>query len=176
MRVEAGAAAVVMVAATLIGVVPSTAQEDDEPIEQVEVSPTSGPPGTVIAISGENCISTATGSPAAIVDIELVGDSAEAFVSVAHFDVHEGAWSAQLTVPAQADPDDVFTLTAACKALGPEDDHIPVFDYQPVEFDVTAAPTPSPSTTPPTTTPPTAAPTPTAPPAEPIVARPTFTG
>jgi hypothetical protein len=162
MRVEAGVAAVVMAAATLIGVGPSAAQEGDEPIEGLDVSPTSGPPGTVIAIHGENCISTVVGSPAAIVDIELVGDTSDAFVAVNHFDIHQGSWSARLTVPAQADPDDAFVLTATCNGLGPEDNHILVFTYQPVDFDVTA-PTP---TAPPTT----------APPAAPIVAEPSFTG
>jgi hypothetical protein len=177
MRFEAGAAALfVAAAATFIGVGPTSAQEGDppkeppEPTEPLEVSPTSGPPGTVISIQGVNCISTATGSPAAIVNIELVGESGQASTSVAHFDVDDdtGAWSTQLAVPAGADPDDTFVLTAVCAALGPEDNHIFVFEYLPVDFDVTAPPAP---TTPPPT--PTAPP---APPAQPIPGDPTFTG
>jgi hypothetical protein len=173
MRGEAGVAAVVMAAATLIGVGPTAAQEGDEPIERLDVSPTSGPPGTVITVHGENCISTIPGSPMEIVDIVLLGDSAEAFVAVTHFDIHDGAWTGRLTVPAQADPDDAFVLTVTCNGLGPEDNHIVDFTYEPVDFDVTAPATTVP-TTPPTTAP-TPAPAP-APPAAPIVAQPSFTG
>ena len=168
MRVEAGVAAVLVAAAALVGVGPSAAQEGDEPVERLDVSPTSGPPGTVLAIHGENCISPSP-SPTPIVDIELVGESAQASLSVSHFDIHEGAWSARLTVPAQADPDDVFVLTATCNGLGPEDGHVLVFAYQPVDIDVTA-----PAPTPPSTSPP--APPAPAPPAAPIVAEPSFTG
>jgi hypothetical protein len=102
-------------------------------------------------------------------DIELVGETAQASISVDHFDIHDGAWSAQLTVPAQADPDDTFVLTATCNSLGAEDGHDLVFEHQPVDFAVTAPTT----TTRPAPDTPTPAP---ALPAAPVVAEPTFTG
>jgi hypothetical protein len=169
MRLGAGVAAVVMAAvATLLSVGPSSAQEGDGPAEPLDVSPPSGPPGTVITVRGEGCAADLE----QIVDIELVGDSAQASASVSHFDIHDGAWSARLTVPAQADPDDAFLVTADCASLGPEDDHVLVFEYEPAPFDVTTPPPTTPPA-PPTTTPPAPAP---APPAAPVPAEPTFTG
>jgi hypothetical protein len=51
MRLEAGAVAVALAAATtLMYATPTAAQQDDERNETLEVSPTSGPPGTVITV------------------------------------------------------------------------------------------------------------------------------
>lgn len=167
-RLEAGAAAAAMAAAMVLGAGagPSAAQQGDEAPPLV-VSPTSGPPGTVITIDGDACISDLM----EIVDIELVGGDVRAEGSVSHFGIDDetGEWTGQVTVPAEADPDDTFVINVTCNFLGPEDNHELVFAYPPVDFDVTA----SIPTTPPTTAP---DPGPPAPPAQPVPGEPTFTG
>jgi hypothetical protein len=134
----------------------------DEPLD---VSPTSGPPGTVITVRGEECIPP---QGVTFVEVDMFNETAQQ--SVAHHVDEEaaGSWSAQLTVPAGVDPDDAFVVIANCFFLGPEDDPILIVRYERVDFDVTEAPT--------TTTPPAApAPAPAAP-AKPVEAKPTFTG
>jgi hypothetical protein len=189
MRLEAGGAAVVLAAGiTLICAGPTSAQQGDGSSEPLDVSPTSGPPGTVITVRGGGCFSPGE----EVADVELFDETTQQSVAlrgarVGNAQVDLGSWSAELTVPAGVDPDDAFVVTASCATLGPEDDHILLFDYEPVAFDVTGASTTSPPTsTPPITTPPTTtAPTTTAPapparapaaPAEPVVAAPAFTG
>jgi hypothetical protein len=184
MRLKAGGAAVVLAAGiTVTYAGPTSAQQGDGPGEPLDVSPTSGPPGTVITVRGGQCLSPGE----EVADVALFNETAQQSVAVdgthvGNAEVDLGSWSAELTVPAGVDPDDAFVVTATCATLGPEDDHILLFRYEPVAFDVTGVSTTTPPTTsPPTTTPPTTtAPPPAASapaaPAEPVVVEPAFTG
>jgi hypothetical protein len=125
----------------------------------LEVSPTSGPPGTAITVLGEDC----DPPDGQIAHVDLFNQTAQQ--SVAHDDVSvddgQESWSAELTVPAGVDPDDAFVVVASCLMLGSEQDLILAVRYAPVAWDVIGAPT--------------APPAPAAP-ATPVPAEPTFTG
>lgn len=175
MRIEAGAAAVALAAATLMHGGPTAAQEGDDRDETLQVSPTSGPPGTVITVEGEGCTSTEPG-PIAVLVFLTDTTTQQPVTLFTQVRIDAGAWSAQLTVPQAVDPDDAFAVRATCAIFGSEDTITPVFDYAPVAFDVTAPPTTPSTTAPPTSGPPAPAPRPPAPPAEPVIAEPTFTG
>jgi hypothetical protein len=165
MRLEAGAVAVALAAATtLMYATPTAAQQDDERNETLEVSPTSGPPGTVITVQGEDCTTTDPGLEAVLVN--LIDENTQQPV-IPFIEAPAGSWSIQLTIPQEIDPDHAFAITASCVNFDSPDTFVVVFDYEPVAFDVTEPPTAAPPTTaPPTTTPP----------AEPVAAEPTFTG
>ena len=169
MRLVAGAAAVALAAAaTLMGAGPVAARQSGEPNVALEVSPTSGPPGTVITVQGEDCAPTEP--PGLIAVLVFVSD---ATTQLAGIEVHPdaGSWSAQLTVPQEVDPDEAITVTADCGVFNCPDCSLTLdFSYEPAAFDVIGPTT----TAPPTTTPPT--PAGPAPPAQPVVAEPTFTG
>ncbi|HEY8543428.1 MAG TPA: hypothetical protein VIL36_00205 [Acidimicrobiales bacterium] len=151
------------------------------------VSPTSGPPGTVITVSGTGCFQD--GYPDRSVTVVFTDGSSGATAFTEPDD--SGAWSTQLTVPDTADPDATYEVTASCwgSILG-DNGHV-IIDYGPVAFDVTGGGTP-PTTAPPTTQPPTTpeepeepgpstpeepeAEVPTPAPATPVVDTPNYTG
>jgi hypothetical protein len=136
-------------------------------VRPLEVSPTSGPAGTVITVHGEGCI-----HPREVdVLVELIDETNQDLEGAIQPDVAtDGSWTAQLTVPAEADPDHPFDVIAVC-SVKVDFPNIPpsVVGYESVPFDVT-----EPTTNPPVIPPPTAPPA--APPAAPVVAEPTFTG
>jgi len=148
---------------------PTSAKQGDGPSEPLDVSPTSGLPGTVITVRGEQCFSPGE----EIADVDLFNETTQQSVARDDSRVSNGSWSAELTVPAGVDPDDAFVVTASCVTLGPEDEFILVFRYEPVVFDVTEVPT---TTVPPTTTPAVPPARASAVPAQPVVAEPAFTG
>ena len=144
----------------------------------LDVSPTSGSPGTVITVHGEECV-----PPMGLqfVVLQLVDDTAGEVVIESNNDGLE-AWSLALTVPTSVDPDHAFAVVAQCGFFGPEDDPILIGRYDPVCFDVIGEPSTDPTVPPtqcpppaPPAAPPPAPPTP-ARPATPVVAEPTFTG
>jgi hypothetical protein len=139
---------------------------------QLEVTPTSGPVGTTITVSGNLC-----GDGLAEFTLYMDVDGDEPLV-IAQDDLDapmDGTWSGELVVPATATlpggdtvdilPGDGYSIGATCTFS-----EQPV-KYDDVDFEVTGSPTPTPSTTPPTT-----APTSTPPPATPITDEPPFTG
>jgi cell division septation protein DedD len=146
------------------------------------VTPTSGPAGTVIAVSGTGCYEE--GLPDRHVSIILTdGEQASASSSVVPED--NGAWSGQLTVPAGADPAATYEVYASCWGSILGDNGQEIVSYGPVAFDVTGGGTQptTPTTATPTTQPPTETTDPTAPdgpetppPATPVVRPPDQTG
>jgi len=162
-------------AAAVLVAAPAGAQEPPE--LPLSVEPLSGGVGTVITVSGEGCTSeNPEDTPEAdfiLADEDffftenegVFGD--EGVVQAAD----DGTWSGQLTVPADADPDLTWLVTAACFASPEAEGTLAVYEL--VEFDVTGPPTTTP-TTPPTTAPPTTPPE--APPAAPVTEEPDFTG
>jgi hypothetical protein len=92
------------------------------------IDPKSGPPGTVITVSGTACT-------AETVDVGLGASSGESGGVVAESNdvdvADDGTWSTTLTVPTGSDPDATYTVGAVCG-----DD-----SYGQQAFDVTAAST-----------------------------------
>ena len=102
------------------------------------VNPTSGPPGSNIAVSGSGC-GLLPGDTTILLNL-LSGGTTVAFAEIPTGLL--GAWNGVLTVPANATAGQVFQVTAFC---GPEGSQ-----YPPVSFTVTgtAPPPPTPVPTP----------------------------
>jgi hypothetical protein len=174
------AAAIVAGAAAVLVAAPPAGAGDG-----FTVTPTSGPAGTVISVSGTGCYEE--GLPDRHVSIILSdGEQASASSSVVPDD--NGAWSGQLTVPAGADPAGTYQVYASCWGSILGDNGQEILAYGPVAFDVTGGgpapttPTTQPNEPTPTTQPPTEPTvpgepeTPGPPPATPVVDEPDFTG
>ena len=166
-RMAAVGTAGLLSAAVLAGG-PAGAQEGGE-FAPLTVDPTSGPAGTVISVSGADCVEegVATVSSAILVRFDD-SETEDDLLDIADVDAAEdGTWATSLTMPAGLDPEGVYLVTAAC--LVAESEQL-VVDYEVVEFDLTgAAPTEPPADTPPAAPAPAAA-------ATPVRAQPTFTG
>lgn len=149
------------------------------------VTPTSGPVGTVISISGTGCYDE--GLPDRTVSMYLTNGLTGQTNLVTPDD--NGAWSGHITVSGGLDPDLDYYVAASCwgEILG--DNGQVIQEYGPVDFDVTGdgpvptTPTTQPPTEPTTPTeptvpgePPAEPEVPTPPPATPIVDEPDFTG
>jgi hypothetical protein len=179
-RRAAAAAAVTGVAAALaMSVAPAALAGVPHPA--LSVSPTSGPAGTVIAVSGNGCVESiqiylaiGTGFPSSPADVAAT-TSTEASGA--------GAWSASIAVPQGLDPDGTYNVTARCFISAGEQSSL-LFTYETVPFDVTGGSTPPPTMPPVDPTDPTdpgdpvvePGGLPTAPVAVPVVADPDFTG
>jgi hypothetical protein len=163
-RVAAAATAGVAVAALLTGT-PAGAQE----LLPIDVSPTSGPPGTLITVSGEECIGE--GGPG-VVDVSVFFDDEEdpafGFSTEPGEVADDGTWSIAFIFE-DTDPPGLYDVTATCFVDAESEEVIVDYDFVTVEL----TKPPAPPTTQPPTTPPT---TPPAPPAAPVVEEPTFTG
>jgi hypothetical protein len=83
------------------------------------VTPASGPPGTVITISGTGCTSDifdlGAGSADVTVTVEFVPTPVTVEITS---DVGTGAWSVQVTVPADAQPGAVAVNATCQESLG----------------------------------------------------------
>ena len=149
---------------------PASAQEG--PFAPISLNPTSGPPGTVITVSGEGC-----GEPGFPGSVEAYFGNEEELLAQGSGDAaSDGTWSVQVTVPDALDPAPLYLVTATCfvdSGDGPQPD----LDYDIVEFDVTDG-TVTPPVTPPTTptTPTTPATPPVAPAATPVPGDPNHAG
>ena len=141
-----------------------------------QYSPTSGPPGTVIEASGDDCGLSALNEVVLVLSTPGEGSEiASATIPV----TNEGDWSGTLTVPEGTPPGD-YDLQAFCTNKPPEgvgsqavDPPANVeFTYQPDPgpFTVTGAPAPPPTTAPAPTAPASAAPAPV------VAGTPSFTG
>jgi hypothetical protein len=161
------------------------AQEEPGEFAPLTVDPTSGPPGTVISVSGDGC---ATEDPALIpvafgfmfrLDDELTEDD---FLAAGDVEASpDGTWATSLTVPDGFDPEGIYAVGAVCAGIAetPEDDQLLV-DYEPVEFDLTGPPPTEPPVVTPPDLPPVVPVAPAAPAAAPVAtavqARPSFAG
>lgn len=150
--------------AVLIGT-PVGAEEDPLTDEPMTISPTSGPPGTAIMVSGASCINTGYTHE---VRVTLRNDAGLAVDSAQALPAPEGSWSTRLEVPADVDPSVDLEVSAYC---GKRYVTGVMAVYRPAMFDVTATPA---TTAPPTPT--TTPGTPTPPPAVPLEDDPPFTG
>jgi hypothetical protein len=163
-RIATAAAAGVAVVA-LLGASPAGAQE----FLPIEVSPTSGPAGTVVTVSGDGCI--AEGTPG-VVDVVLFFEAAEdpvlVFSTTPEEVAADGSWSTGFIAEA-TDPPGLYDVTATCFTDAEGADIVAEYDF--ATFELTA-PTPTPGPT----TPPTVPVTPQAPPATPVTGDPDFTG
>lgn len=149
------------------------------------LDPTSGPPGTVITVSGEDCSTKGD----TWVTLELL-DTEGAVQDTAEVDVDDeqpgfaGAWEATLTVPASTTDYGEWSVEATCEVrfvgveaaragrsvvLPAQAQSEPLFPYAPAPFTVTEpAVQPTSSTT--------STSTPAGPQTAPVVAQPTYTG
>ena len=128
-RAVIAAAGSAAVAALTLGASPVGAQESLLPIS---VSPTSGPAGTTVTISGDGCLYEGPGDLEAYL---FTGDGTLLDVwsgTVAQ----DGSWSASI-VPEATDAPGIYTLSATCY-VSPESDQI-VVDYDFVDFELTGA-------------------------------------
>jgi hypothetical protein len=183
-RAAAVAVACAAAGALALSVAPAGAQDPGSPA--LTVSPTSGPAGTVIAVSGGGCTETiqvylaiGTSFPSSPADVAATtGTEASG----------AGDWQTSIAVPAGLDPAGTYSVTARCYISAGEQSQTK-FTYGIVPFDVTG------DSTTPSTVPPTVPPTvpgdpgdpgdppvidpdvvPMAPVAVPVVAEPDFTG
>jgi hypothetical protein len=160
-RTTAAVAAGSLVLAIVAGS-PASAGEP-APTGMITVEPTSGPPGTEFAFSGEGCVSDA--GPGVMHLSFFLGEDLIEEVDPGFVPPDEGGnWVFGL-VPSGFDdfsPVGVWHVTATCTDA--ETDQVLV-DYEPATFEVTALPTP-----------PTVPESPEAPPAAPVPAGPSFTG
>lgn len=178
------AVAVGVVASVLLAGAPAGAQEGEPPELPLTVTPTSGPAGTVVTVSGGDCVAEdETFVEFALLTVDNESPEGPELVLVAREDAvpaEDGSWSGELTVPEGVDPDAVYYVSAVCGVeIGEEEaEGIAWYDY--IEFDVTGGqpttppPTVDPGVLPPVTPPVAVAPT--AAPAVAVVAQPTFTG
>jgi hypothetical protein len=147
------------------------------------VTPPSGPPGTLLTVSGDRCSPTSLSNEAeAEVRLELDGTVVASNRSLGD---EAGNWTVQVQVPEDIPPDTVLDVVGQCIDGS-------AFPFESTSFGVEAPeapPTPTPPTpAPPAAAPPSPAPTggsgisgsigrmPTAPLATPRAATPTFTG
>jgi hypothetical protein len=135
----------------------------------MDVTPTSGPAGTTVSVSGRDCVY-------GTVDIAFAQPGDGEWIDIATaYPSGDGDWSHQFAVPA-VDPDAEWSVYATCWI--DEFHESPDFDYQPTPFDVTGGSTSTtvppeiPTPTEPVTVTPQAAPAA----AAAVVAQPDFAG
>lgn len=166
--IAAIAATAAVATSALIAGVPAGAQGEE--LLPISVTPTSGPAGTLVTISGAGCVTEAgPGDVEVYLFNEGQDEPAETIVGIVPD--AQGNWQTQGPV-LPTDPIGIHPISATCFE-SPESSTV-VAEYDFVEFEVTA-----PTTTPPPSTPPPSQPPvdkPEAAPATPVPARPTFTG
>jgi hypothetical protein len=107
------------------------------PAELLTVAPTSGPPGTVISVSGHDCARSGVATSAIDVVVNLTTTDGQTGFAAAHVATQpDGSWTGTLTVPPTADPSIGYLVNASCVREGDE----LLFDYESVAFDVTELP------------------------------------
>lgn len=174
---RAAIAAIAAVATTaLVAGVPAGAEdvpaEEESELLPIDVSPPSGPAGTVVTVSGAGCLTEA--GPGEVEVYVFFGEEEEPQVFVVAPE-EDGSWLIELESHPETPPG-VFTFTATCFASSDPEAEV-VADYDFAEFEVLASTEPTPPTSepdgPPTLTPVDDEP---APPATPVPGEPTFTG
>jgi hypothetical protein len=112
MHCRAVAAATVAVAAVTAGAAPPAGAQDGT--LPIDVSSTSAPAGTVIEVNGSGCEGTVVVELWAVGTVSVVDDAV-----VEGDDV--GDWTAEVTLPATAQIDALYTVLAACQVEGSPD-------------------------------------------------------
>ncbi len=169
-RRAAIAATAGVVATTFLSVAAVGAGE--APLLPISVSPGSGPAGTVVTVSGEDCVNSV--GPGEVDVYLFYGESEDPIGQLTALVAEDGSWSVGVEFES-TDGLGLYDITATCFLDLPESESEAI-DYDWGTFDLIAGP----GTTPPPTTPP-ADPTdpvvaPQAPPAAPVVAEPSFAG
>ena len=149
-------------AAAVLVAAPAGAQEEEPDVLPLSVEPTTGPVGTEVTVSGEECSNEA--GPGEVEVYLFFEDEEEPTVFPVDEVLETGSWSLVLA-STEEDPPGLYTFSATC--FVPDSDEV-IVDYEFVDFELTA-PTTAP-TTPTTPTPPEA------PPAAPVTEEPDFTG
>jgi len=134
----------------------------------MSIDPTSGPPGTEIAVEGDGC--TTKGNLEVVVQLLDTSDQVQDTDTVVpNSSGFGGEWAASLTVPSDTTDFGEWTVTASCNFI-PFPDEVAtsgresLVEYDPLAFTVTQ---PAPEPEPPTEEPPAALP---------VQEAPTFTG
>ena len=151
LRRAALAVATGLALATTLAAVPAGAQQPTPEPLPLDITPTSGPGGTVITASGADCARQQTFN--AFVQVYLA-QGGQVVNSGVHDVSDTGTWSQQIQVPGDADPAATYSVFATCFVdLGDDTDR--VAEYEAVPFAVSG---------------------PAAAPASPVPGDPTFTG
>ena len=154
-------ASTVAVAAAALFATPVAAQEELLPIN---VTPSSGPPGTVFTFSGEGCVGEEGPGDLLITVFFTDNEVVDQFSLTPEAD---GSWAVDFdTGVPEPLPLGVYNVTATCFA-SPESEEV-IADYDFADFELTAPPKPPEPPTPPAPEP--------ANPAAPVVEEPDFTG
>ncbi len=150
------------------------------PLPAITLSPTTGPAGTPITVSGSECTQRDGGD----MSVEITAADTVEMMATAIPD-NAGDWSTVLTVPDDAVGDSEITVDATCiedfsniqnfRSFRAPAGKAAEFDYAQAIFTVTAAPTTTTEAQPTTTTAPDGE-VDDADAAQPVVAAPTFTG
>jgi hypothetical protein len=144
---------------------PAGAQEAE--FAPLDITPTSGPAGTSITVSGDDC----GGEQAFNAFVQVYFANETDVLNAVETEIAEtGSWSTQIQVPAGTDPAGTYSVFATCFVDNGEDVEVNL-EYEEVAFDVTGdvvtpsqpAPTPAPAPT-------------AAAPAAPVPGDPTFSG
>ena len=151
-------------AAAVLVAAPAGAQE----LLPITVEPTTGPVGTEVTVSGEDCLNEA--GPGEVEVYLFFEDEEEPAVFPVDEVMEDGSWSLVL-LSTEEDPLGHYSFTATCFVPGSDD---VIADYDFADFELTGPPTTTPTTPTPTT--PTTPTPPEAPPAAPVTEEPDFTG
>ena len=126
---------------------PAGAQEAE--FAPLDITPTSGPAGTSITVSGDDC----GGEQAFNAFVQVYfADQTQVLDAVETEIAETGSWSTQIQVPAGTDPAGIYAVFATCFVDNGEDVDVDL-QYEEVAFDVTGdavtpsqpAPTPAPT-------------------------------
>jgi hypothetical protein len=142
---------------------PAGAQEAE--FLPLDITPTSGPAGTAITVSGDDCAPEQEFN--AFVQVYFANET-DVLDAVETEIGGDGSWSTQISVPDGTDPAGTYAVFATCFVDNGEDVEVNA-EYEEVAFDVTG------DVVVPPTLEPTPAPAPAAP-AAPVPGNPTFTG
>jgi len=163
------AVSAVVLTATAAGLVSPSLAGDIGDEDTMVIDPTSGPPGTEIAVAGAGC-ATKGDVEVEVVLLDTEGVEQDSDVVTPSLDGFGGEWEASLTVPADTTDFGDWTVDASCELVFLQDvavaagQQLPVVDYVERTFTVTEPVVQEP----PVTTPPPAA--------APVAAAPDFTG
>jgi hypothetical protein len=166
---------------------PAGAGENPNPTLPWSATPTSGPPGTTVTVSGDGCSAPDLSGVARIVlgDLTALAEGGTLVLATVEISAgSDGSWTGELVVPPGVDPSHSFIIGGVCQLSLAGQEPQDAGEYDGITFDVTGdGPAPTEPTVPtePTTPtvpgePPAEPEVPTPPPATPIVDDPDFTG
>lgn len=159
-------ASTVAVAVAALFAAPVAAQEEDPPLLPINVTPSSGAPGTVFTFSGEDCLGEEGPGDLLITVLFTDNEVVDEFSLAPEAD---GSWAVDFdTGVPEPLPPGRYIVTATCFA-SPESEKV-IAEYDFADFELTAPPEPPEPPKPPTPKPEPAKP------AAPVAEEPDFTG